>query len=68
MQVAHMVENIRAANLRFVTGYDPKADRRGTLRELLDGSHARTEEVPVAVGSYLVHRGPVALAMGDFYR
>jgi hypothetical protein len=52
----------------LVARHDARPDWRAALRELLEGTHARREDVPAASAAYLVHRGPVALAMGDFYR
>jgi hypothetical protein len=40
---------------------------RDALRELIAGSHAVSESLPDALRAYLVQRGPVALAMGEFY-
>jgi hypothetical protein len=52
----------------LVTRIDPGEDWRRSLRALMDGSHARAGEVPAAVRAHLVRGGPLALAMGDFYR
>lgn len=51
-----------------VSQYDPRADWRGALRELVAGSHPRSEELPAALRAYLGRRGPLALAAGEFYR
>lgn len=51
----------------LVTSYDANEDWRQTVRDLTSGVHPMTEAVPVALRSYLESRGPVALAMGEFY-
>lgn len=52
----------------LVMRHDAAPDWRQTLRSLLDGSHEAIERVPPPVREYLGRRGPVALAMGEFYR
>jgi hypothetical protein len=52
----------------IVSRYDPRVDWRQGLRELMAGTHCAIEEVPVGVRSYLARRGPLALAVGEFYR
>ncbi len=52
----------------LVTRYDARKDWRKTVRELIDGTHAAIASVPAAVREYVARRGPVALAIGEFYR
>ena len=47
-----------------VTRYDTQDDWRAALRGQIDGAG----EMPADLRGYLARRGPVALAMGDFYR
>ena len=51
-----------------VARYDARPVWREALRELIDGTHRASAEVSADLRAYLVRRGPLALAMGDFYR
>ena len=51
-----------------VARYDARPVWREALRELIDGTHRASAEVSADLRAYLVRVGPLALAMGDFYR
>jgi hypothetical protein len=51
----------------IVSRYDSRADWRLALRELSAGTHTRTGELAVGIRAYLARRGPLALAIGEFY-
>jgi len=51
-----------------VAHHDSRRDWRQALRELVDGNHRTSRDVPAALRSYVARKAPVALAMGEFYR